>query len=239
MPALDAAAPRILIIDDDPHIREVVRFALEKAGFATAEAADGRQALERFAALAPDLVVLDVLMPEMDGTRVCRALRARARPGAAPVPIVFLTSKDSELDRVLGLELGGDDYVTKPFSPRELVARLRAVLRRSRETATQGPRALLRHGPLALDLERHQASWGDRRLALTATELGILRTLLGRVGKVFTRDEIVRGAYRDLHDVSDRTVNSHLRHLRRKLAEAGGAPIETVRGIGYRIAEQL
>src|SRR6266705_5219885 len=128
--------PTILVVDDDAHIREVIIFALEKAGFRTIEAADGQQALERFAREAPDLVILDIVMPELDGTEVCRRLRRGAQ-----VPIVFLSSKDEEIDRILGLELGGDDYVAKPFSPRELVARVRAILRRARNAPAPVPAA--------------------------------------------------------------------------------------------------
>src|SRR5204862_5088986 len=169
--------PTILVVDDDAHIREVIIFALEKAGFRTIEAADGQQALERFAREAPDLVVLDIVMPELDGTEVCRRLRRGSH-----VPIVFLSSKDEEIDRILGLELGGDDYLAKPFSPRELVARVRAVLRRVAPAAGAAPceRQTLRHGRLALDLDRFTVSWDGRDAPLTVMELGVLRTLLGR-----------------------------------------------------------
>ena len=224
----------VLIVDDDPHIREVVRFALEKAGFDTMEAEDGELALARFLQREPDLVVLDILMPEMDGTEVCRRLRARSR-----VPIVFLSSKDEEVDRIVGLELGGDDYVTKPFSPRELMARVRAVLRRTgalrEDPEDGGRRAILAHGKLRLDPERFQAFWGSREITLTVTEFGILKTLLRHPGKVYTRDELVDGAYRDHVEVADRTIDSHVRRVRAKFADAGGDPIETVHGLGYKI----
>ena len=153
----------VLIADDDPHIREVVRFALENAGFTTAQAADGRETIEQFLSLRPDLVVLDIVMPEMDGTEVCRQIRAHSA-----TPIIFLSSRDEEVDRIIGLELGGDDYVTKPFSPRELVARVKAVLRRG-ESVEGGAGAdekkseaqkMLTHGDLALDLDRFEARWG-------------------------------------------------------------------------------
>lgn len=229
------SAAHILIVDDDPHIREVIRFALEKAGFRTAEAADGRQALARcLAEDAPDLMVLDILMPEMDGTEVCRRLRARSR-----LPIVFLSSQDEEIDRILGLELGGDDYLTKPFSPRELVARVRAVLRRTRPEDEDDPApTVLTRGSLRLDQERFEALWGEQPMVLTVTEFGILRTLMGKVGKVYTRDELMSGAYGDHNLVTDRTINSHVKRLRRKLAAAGGQPIETVHGVGYRLVAE-
>ncbi len=221
----------VLVADDDPHIREVVVFALGRAGFRTIEAADGKQALERWETEQPDLIVLDILMPRLDGTDVCREIRRRSS-----VPILFLTSKDEEVERVVGLEIGADDYVTKPFSPRELVARVRAVLRRTtREAAPTRPSKELRHGSLRVDEEQHRCWWGERELDLTATELGILRTLLARPGKVFSRNELMDGAYREETTVSDRTIDSHVRRVRAKLRAAGGDPIETVHGIGYRI----
>lgn len=225
----------ILVVDDDPHIREILCFALEKAGFRTLQAEDGRQALDCFDREHPDLVVLDILMPEMDGTDVCRALRRHSS-----TPIVFLSSKDEEIDRIIGLELGGDDYVTKPFSPRELVARVRAVLRRTTalpERAENGATcAVLRHGRLCLDLDAFKAFWDNREVVLTVTEFGILRTLLSHPNKVFTRDSLMSGAY-ELHKiVSDRTIDSHVRRVRAKFTAVGGDPIETVHGVGYKLA---
>lgn len=222
---------KILIVDDDPHIREVLRFALEKAGFKTQEAEDGKQALTHFKTLDPDLVVLDIMMPEMDGTDVCRGLRQDSR-----VPIIFLSSKDEEVDRIIGLELGGDDYVTKPFSLRELVARVRAILRRTSEppATTDTPR-ILQHGQLTLDQDQFKVYWQDQEIVLTVTEFGILRTLLGRPGKVFAREELMSGAY-DFHNiVSDRTIDSHVRRVRTKLSAVGANPIETVHGLGYKL----
>lgn len=234
-----APSKTILVVDDDAHIREVVRFALDKAGFRTLEAGDGRSALEVFERDAPDLVVLDILMPEMDGTDVCRNLRSRSR-----VPIVFLSSKDDEVDRIVGLELGGDDYLTKPFSPRELVARVRAVLRRAHPEAglateaggAKQPKAkVLECGKLSLDLDRFQAFWADQEVVLTVTEFGILRTLMGYPGKVFTRSELMDGAYPEQNIVTERTIDSHVRRVRRKFADVGGDPIETVHGVGYKL----
>jgi two-component system OmpR family response regulator len=219
---------KILVVDDDAHIREVIVFALGEAGFETVEAADGEQALERFERDRPDLVVLDIVMPEIDGTEVCRRLRAGSR-----VPIVFLTSRDEEIDRILGLELGGDDYLTKPFSPRELVARVRAVLRRV--ARSPGDDRMLRHGRLALDLDRFTVAWEGRESALTVTELGVLRTLLRLPGKVYSRDELMDRAYDRETVVSDRTIDSHVRRVRAKLKALGADPIETVHGAGYRL----
>jgi len=225
--------PTILIVDDDPHIREVIRFALQKAGFATLEAENGAQALARFQEANPDLVVLDIVMPELDGTEVCKALRR-----ISTVPIVFLSSRDDEVDRILGLELGGDDYVTKPFSPRELTARVRAILRRGK-SETPDPVAAsehrIEHGRLRLDLDRYAAFWQDQEVVLTLTEFGILRTLLGHPGKVFNRDQLMDGSYQDYRVVSDRTIDSHVRRVRAKFKAVGADPIETLHGIGYRL----
>ncbi|MFC1833309.1 response regulator [Thermodesulfobacteriota bacterium] len=226
----------ILVVDDDPHIREVVCFALRSAGFRTVEAKDGREALALVEEQSPDLIVLDILMPELDGIEVCRSLRS-----SSTVPIVFLSSKDEEVDRIVGLELGGDDYVTKPFSPRELVARIKAVLRRaagSKKSATEERKPkFIGHGRLKLDLDRFQAFWGSAEVVLTVTEFGLVRTLLGYPGKVYTRDELMSGAYSMDNIVTDRTIDSHIRRVRRKFSDAGGEIVETVHGMGYRLSD--
>lgn len=223
----------ILVVDDDAGIREVVCFALRKAGFATVAAEDGEQALQRFAAERPALVVLDILMPELEGTEVCQ--RIRATEAGRATPIVFLSSKDDEVDRIVGLELGGDDYVSKPFSPRELVARVRAILRRSGAAPGPAGDARLRHGRLALDGEQYKAFWDEHELVLTLTEFGILKTLLARPGKVCRREHLMDNAY-ELHKVvSDRTIDSHVRRVRAKFAALGVDPVETVHGIGYKL----
>jgi two-component system OmpR family response regulator len=218
----------ILLVDDDQNLREVARYALSQAGFRVEEAANGRDALAAARARPPDLIVLDVRMPEMDGLETCRELRKTSR-----VPIVFLSSADEEIDRVLGLELGGDDYLGKPFSPRELVARAKAVLRRLEPQVAA--KDVLRRGLLALDEERFEASWNGNAVVLTITEFHLLAALLRAPGKVFTRDELISRAY-DGVAVSERTVDSHLRRVRAKLAAVGGQPIETVHGLGYRLA---
>ncbi len=224
---------RVLIVDDDAHIRHVVRFALEKAGFLADEAADGRAALARIEAQPPDLLILDIMMPELDGTEVCRQVRARSR-----LPIIFLSSRDDEVDRIVGLELGGDDYVSKPFSPRELVARVRAVLRRAQpapSVPSPRERKVMGRGPLTLDLDAHTVCWDGHPIVLTVTEFGIVRTLLGYPGKVFTRDELMSGAYDEATVVSDRTIDSHVRRVRQKLEQVGADPIRTVVGVGYQL----
>ena len=223
--------PNLLLVDDDPHLLEVLRFALEAAGFATRTARDGAEALRLIAQRPPDLVVLDVLMPELDGTEVCRRLRA----AGSRVPILFLSSRSDEIDRVLGLEMGGDDYLAKPFSTRELVARVRALLRRA-EPLPAAPAPSLTRGRLTLDLERFEVAWDETRATLTPAECGILRTLLRHAGRVCTRDALMDGTY-DIHKVvSDRTMDSHVRRVRAKLAALGaGEAIETLHGVGYRL----
>lgn len=231
-----APSSLVLIVDDDSHIRDVIRFALLKEGFATAEAADGKQALALIEKQPPALMVLDIMMPEMDGIELCRVVRARSR-----LPIIFLSSRDDEIDRIVGLELGGDDYMSKPFSPRELVARVRAVLRRAAPSPAQAedpskrePRLLVR-GPLQVDLDAFAVRWNGQAIVLTVTEFGILRTLLRHPGKVFTRDELMTGAYDDSTVVSDRTIDSHVRRVRQKFEQVRADPIRTVFGVGYQL----
>lgn len=225
----------ILVVDDDPNLREVVRVALELQHLTVIEANDGKAGLEAFAKHQPAAIVLDLMMPELDGFEVCRRIRATSR-----VPIVFLSSRDDELDRVLGLELGGDDYVTKPFSPRELVARVKAVLRRSEPvSATPAPSepkkdSSLTRGPLRLDFDAWRAFWGGTEVTLTVMEFQLLATLLRAPTKAFSRDELIERAY-DGVVVSDRTVDSHIRRVRQKFAAAGGTIVETVHGVGYRL----
>lgn len=226
---------KILLIDDDPHIRDIVRFALTREGFAVVEAGDGVRGLALAQADCPDLILLDIGMPEMDGTEVCRRLRRESR-----VPIIFLSSRDDEIDRILGLELGGDDYVTKPFSPRELTARVKAVLRRMvppEPAVPEGPASVLRHNRLRLDLEGVRAFWDETEVVLTITEFGLLRTLADRPGKVFSRDALMDGAYATERYVADRTVDSHIRRVRAKFQAVGGAPVETVHGLGYKLSD--
>ena len=220
-------APYLLIVDDDPHIREVLRYALGQAGFAIDEAADGAQALKLAKSTDYDLIVLDILMPEKDGIEVCNELRRTSE-----VPILFLSSKDEEIDRIVGLELGADDYVTKPFSPRELMARIRAILRRPRTTLNDAP---LEVGKLFIDPMRREVNWNEEPVQLTATEFAILNLLASRPGKVFERDELMRGAYPGKRIVSHRTIDSHIRRLRDKLRAYGAEIIRTSHGVGYRL----
>jgi two-component system OmpR family response regulator len=225
----------ILVVDDDDNLREVVRYSLSREGFQIREARDGADALRQFKDRAPDLIVLDILMPEIDGLEVCRQVRRSSQ-----VPIVFLSSKDEELDKIIGLELGGDDYVTKPFSPRELVSRVRAVLRRThRPETTPDASDELTAGPVRLNPSLHRVWAGDEEVRLTVTEFRLLQVLMSHAGKVYTRDELVERAYPGNHHVSDRTLDSHVRRIRQKFRTHALDPVETVHGLGYRLREGL
>ena len=224
---------RILVVDDDAHIREVICVAVKKAGMVALEARDGSEALSRFALEQPSRIVLDIGMPELDGLDVCRQVRR-----SSEVPILFLSARDDEIDRVLGLEIGGDDYVTKPFSPRELVARINVILRRTAlraaETAQSGSQ--LSRGGLTVGPLQHSAQFDGKSLALTALEFEILKTLLMRPSAVFNREQIMTAAYQMNIQVSDRTIDSHVRNIRAKLASAGcDNAIDTVHGVGFRL----
>ena len=226
-------AHRILIVDDEGHIREVVRVALKKTGMDVIEARDGKEALARFAADKPDLIVLDIGMPEFDGLEVCREIRK-----SSDVPILFLSARDEEIDRILGLEIGGDDYVTKPFSPRELVARVNVILRRlsPRNGETKAGLTALVQGGLLIDPEQHLASFAGTPLKLTAIEFGILRAFLTRPTSVFNREQLMRAAYQLNIQVSDRTIDSHVRNIRAKLAALNcESVIETIHGVGFKL----
>lgn len=219
----------ILVADDDAQIRDVVRIALTQAGFAVAEAGDGRAALEMAQSLTPDLIVLDIGMPEMDGLAVCRDLRK-----VSEVPVLFLTAQADEIDRVVGLEMGADDYVSKPFSPRELVARVRAILKRTQGVSPTQP--VMRRGVLSVDPERHLCHVNDITVTLTAREMDLLERLMSRPDNVMSRPQLVDAIYGTNVHVSDRTMDSHLRNLRGKLGKAGCADaIETVHGVGIRM----
>jgi two-component system OmpR family response regulator len=223
----------ILVVDDDPHIRQLLTFALGKAGFGSIEAEDGEKAIAAVQAHAPDLVILDINMPRMDGLEVCRRLRAENE-----IPILFLSSRDDEIDRVLGIELGADDYVTKPFSPREVVARVQAILRRvsAHPPAVEHAQTTIRHGHLRLDTEGWRAEWNGTEVTLTVTEFGILRTLAAMPSKVFSRDAIIDRLHGPGFALTDRTIDSHVRNLRAKFGQVGGSDIvETKAGIGYRL----
>ncbi len=226
-------ARTILIADDDPHIRQLLAYALAKAGFETREVGDGDEALSAVKAHPPDLIILDINMPRMDGLEVCRRLRAQG-----DLPILFLSSRDDEIDRVIGIELGADDYVVKPFSPREVVARVVAILRRGAPKVTQaheGGKHLIR-GQLMLDLDDWRARWGETDIALTVTEFSMLRALAVAPGRILSRDMIIDQIHGPGFAITDRTIDSHIRNMRAKFAKAGGTDlIETRPGVGYSI----
>lgn len=220
----------ILIVDDEAHIRDVVRYALERDGHRVVTAGDGEEALARVREGGIDLVVLDVVMPELDGLSVCRRIRAERA-----LPIVFLSSRGEEFDRINGLELGGDDYLVKPFSPRELATRVKAVLRRTGGAPVAPDRDVLEHGPLRLDPAAHEVRVGDTLVDLTATEFKLLQVLLEFRGRVLGRGELIEQVRDDTYNVTERTVDTHVRRIRAKLRPCGVDPIETVHGVGYKV----
>jgi two-component system response regulator ChvI len=223
------------LVDDEQGIRETVTFALEREGYAVRVHPDGAAAWEAFRLDLPDLVIADILMPRMDGLELCRKLRAHSED----LPIIFLTSRDDEFDRVLGLELGADDYLCKPFSVRELMARVKVLLRRLALIRRRAPieqEQILSVGDLSLDLQRYLASWGGGALSLTVTEFLILRALVRYPGHVKSRAQLMEEAYPHDAYVSERTIDSHIKRLRKKLCavEPEFSQIETVHGLGYR-----
>ena len=219
---------KILIADDDPRLRDLVSLALQRAGYTVVTASDGQRALTHAAREAPDLIVLDVGMPEMDGFEVCRRLRAISQ-----VPVLFLTARDDEIDRIVGLELGADDYVTKPFSPRELVARIKAILKRSHGGAAP---QLLRHGRVTLDKVGHLCAVDGTYLALTGTEFQLMALLMAAPGRMHAKPRVTDAIWGAHSQVSDRTLDSHLRNLRAKLEAAGCKDaIETLHGVGVKL----
>ena len=225
---------RILVAEDDPKQANLVRIYLERDGHQILVVGDGRSALEQCRARRPDLVVLDIMMPKVDGLDVCRVLRTESQ-----VPILLLTARTTEEDMLLGLDIGADDYLTKPYSPRELAARVRALLRRAGVVGTEN-RAVLAVGDLEVDPGRFEARVGGRPIALTAKEFGILEVLAAEPGRVFTRAQIIDKAFGFDHCVLERTVDAHVMNLRRKIEEDVAAPryVQTVYGRGYRLAEQ-
>lgn len=233
-----ATVPRIAVVDDEAGIRTTLDVALRREGFAVDLFADGLTAWQAFEAALPDVAVLDILLPRIDGLELLRRLRARSRE----LPILMLTSKGEEFDRVLGLEMGADDYLPKPFSIRELVARLRVLLRRAQllaEGRDSPQERLVRRGRLTLDLDRYEAWYGAARLPLTISEFLLLAALARRPGHVRSRDQLLDEVHGDDEAGSIRTIDSHIKRLRRKLALAdpGCDPVEAVYGLGYRFRD--
>jgi two-component system, OmpR family, response regulator ChvI len=228
-----ASGGLIALVDDEESLRETVGFALRREGYRVESFADGLAAWQSFERSLPDLAILDVLMPRMDGLELCRRLRALSER----LPILFLTSRDEEFDRVLGLELGADDYLCKPFSMRELAARVKVLLRRAAQRQEPpGEERVLEAGRLRLDLARYQAFWNGAPVPLTVTEFTLLHALARRPGHVKTRAQLLEEGYPHDAYASDRTIDSHVKRLRKKLAETDPSSdaIETVYGLGYR-----
>lgn len=220
---------RILVIEDENDIRQLLRFNLEREGFAVLEAADGLGGLHMATSELPDLVVLDLMLPGMDGCDVCR--RLKAQPVTAAIPVLMLTARGEEVDRIVGLPLGADDYVVKPFSVRELVLRIRAILRRG---SRPGMGSALCRGALLLDVEAHRVTLDGQEVALTATEFRLLEDLMRHAGAVRTREQLLNAVWGYSFEGYARTVDTHVRRLRAKLGEEAAA-LETVRGVGYRL----
>ena len=229
----------VLVVDDEQRLRDLVRGYLEHEGFNVLTAADGQVALDLARQHAPEVVVLDLMLPGLDGLEVCRRLRT-----FSDAYVIMLTAKAEEIDRIVGLEVGADDYVTKPFSPRELIARVRAVLRRPHSGAAPGAAGIShpqRFGDLAIDQERHEATLHGQPIALTALEYALLTTLAAHPGRVFTRDQLLEQVWGMEYFGDDHVVDVHIANLRKKLGDDPAAPayIETVRGAGYRFAGRV
>lgn len=220
---------KVLIVDDEISIQELIRFNLEQAGFDTEVASDGIAAIEAFESYRPDLIVLDLMLPGKDGYDVCKEIRRTSN-----VPIIMLTAKETELERVLGLELGADDYITKPFSPLELVARIKAVLRRASGQETHDENEY-RVGNLFLQVDTREVKVHDKNVDLTRKEFDLLHIFMQNVGKVLTREVLLQKVWGYEYEGETRTVDVHIRHLRRKLGPEGETRIETIHGVGYKL----
>jgi DNA-binding response OmpR family regulator len=223
--------PRVLVIDDDPGIRDLLKEYLDARGFVTATAPDGPEGLRAADADRHDLVVLDVMMPGMDGLEVLRTLRA-----TSTVPVIMLTARGDDIDRIVGLELGADDYLAKPFNPRELVARIQAVLRRA-HTPSAEPDAAVHAGPLTVDPARRRVTLDGEEVPMTTTEFELLRVLVARAGRVVQREQLMELARGEDFAAFDRSVDVHISHIRRKLGDPARQPhlVKTIRGVGYLV----
>ena len=240
LPTAPAARPaqppphkqKVLVVDDEPDAVELTKSILGDAGYFVATAEDGSTALRKARELNPDLILLDVMLPEIDGLEVCKILRHD--PETGNVPIILVTARATEFDRILGLELGADDYITKPFSPRELVLRVKALLRRGKSAEDNSEQ--FRIGSLVIDIPRHAVRVDDRPVELTVTEFELLTTLVQRRGRVLSRELLLRDVWDHDTGIDSRTVDTHMRRLREKLGPAA-RHLDTVRGVGYRFVE--
>ena len=229
---LGPMATRILVVDDEPDLLELVRINLSQAGFEVETAETGEDGISRARSNRPDLLVLDVMLPDLPGTEVCR--RIRADRDLAGLPILMLTARSEEVDRIVGFELGVDDYVTKPFSPRELTLRVQAILRRARPEPLEA--SVMRQGTIELDPERHRCKVDGTSVSLTAKEFQLLATLMARPGRVFSREQLLDRVWGSDITVTLRTIDTHMKRLREKLGSSAER-VETVRGVGYRFAD--
>jgi phosphate regulon transcriptional regulator PhoB len=225
---------KVLIVEDEADIRELLEYSLTREGLEVITAGEGTAALALVRRKVPDLILLDLMLPGLDGLEICR--RLKADDATRGIPVIMVTAKGDEADVVLGLGLGADDYIAKPFSPKELVARVQAVLRRTRSSDGADTKAVVDAGPLRIDPTRHKVFVDDAEVELTATEFRILHYLASRPGRVFSRDQILASALGPNTIVTDRSVDVHVRAIRKKLGEQREL-VETVRGIGYRFAE--
>jgi len=225
-------ADTILIVDDEQDVLDLLAYNLQKAGYKTVAARDGAAALQKARDLMPSLILLDLMLPQMSGTEVCKQLKSN--PKTAHIPIIMLTAKAQEVDRVLGLELGAEDYVVKPFSPREVLLRIKTALRRTKGETP--PVELLKAGDLLVDKAKHEVAIKGKPLELTVLEFNLLATLMERRGRVQSRDRLLTDVWGYEGDIDTRTVDTHMRRLREKLGKSADL-IETIRGVGYRFAE--
>jgi len=225
---------RILVIDDEPNLRHTVSYALTQEGYEAVSAGDGEEGLRLFASATPDLVILDVMLPKLDGFEVCRRIRKASR-----IPVLMLTARDTELDKVVGLEIGADDYLVKPFSMRELIARVRAMLRRSTSVPEPTAPAQIERDGLRIDTTRHRVTRDGQEVPLRPKEFDLLVTLARSPGQVFSREQLLNSVWGLDHVGDSRTVDTHVKNLREQLGEDADAPrwIETLRGVGYRFRE--
>jgi len=227
------ARNKILLVEDEPKVCELIKAYLVKDGYDVTIAGDGRNAIEQAQLYKPDLILLDLNLPELDGLEVCRTIRKQSN-----VPIIMLTARDEEVDKVVGLEIGADDYITKPFSPREMAARVGAVLRRYREGLKKGEQIV--SGELRLDQEKHEATYFEKPLSLTAAEFKLLSVLGRNPGRVCTRLQLMDSAFGESYEGYERTIDAHIKNIRQKMAKVAPDstnPLITVRGVGYKLEE--
>jgi len=224
---------KVLVIDDEPDVLELIEYNLTAAGFNVIKASEGNEAIKKIREQTPDLIVLDIMLPGIDGFEICKILKRDKT--TASIPVIMLTAKAEEVDRIVGLELGADDYITKPFSPRELTLRIKTLLKRVKGVVE--PTQTIQRGVLKIDPQRHEVSVKGKEIELTATEYKLLLTLASQPGRVFTREQLLEDVWEYNSAVDTRTVDTHVRRLREKLGAAADY-IETIRGFGYKFSDR-